>query len=180
MNCIPTHTVVPLHASGMAGSRDANNVTKTLLPHRQNLSKHEAITEGSREETEGEAKRKTGRSWLGSALLWYCNDREEKDPFLPHSYVNSPNKFWTALSGPPALSPKYEHWTGLLVSLECCNHPQKSQESYMIDRPTKITWSGKVWGFPKENLLSRQKNNMMWLRLWWCWKLEMSLWVEIN
>ena len=52
-----------LHASGMAGSRDTNNVTKTLLPYRQSLPTHEALTEGSRAKKK-KAKRKTGRFWL--------------------------------------------------------------------------------------------------------------------
>lgn len=32
MNCIPTHTVVPLHASGMTGSRDANKSPRHRCP----------------------------------------------------------------------------------------------------------------------------------------------------
>lgn len=88
MNCIPIHPLVLFHASflGTTGSGDANNGSKTLLPHRKKLLKHEALTEGSRAKKQKENRREH-QADPGWDLL-FCNinnTKEEKEPFSsPH------------------------------------------------------------------------------------------------
>lgn len=74
--------------------RDANTITKTLLPHGDKLPKHEALREESRAKKKKEKKRETLADPSWDLHFWNVVILEKrKEPFFLHIYVSPPSKF---------------------------------------------------------------------------------------